>query len=323
MSGVAIALGVAGAAVALVAGAMPFYFFDFALLRKEPMDLSDPAQTKGTPYEACSLEIAKAYEFLKDKTLENWNITARDGVRLHARLLPAQGEGKGLIVLVHGYHSAALQDFSCVLPFYHRLGYHLLLIDQRAHGESGGRYITFGHMERYDVVCWLEEVVRRYGTDLPLFLDGISMGASTVMLCSSIKLPGKVRGIIADCGYTTPIAQFTHVLRRQFRLPAFPLIPLVGRMAKKRADFDFHAVDTRAELAKSRYPLLFIHGKNDSFVPPYMSEENYAACRTEKKLLLIDGADHGGSYLADRETCERALAHFLDVHTPSKGKRRG
>ncbi len=318
MSGALIALGVAGAATLLFGSAVPFYFFDYALLRKEPTDLSDPEQTRGTPYETCSAEIAKGLAWLKEQKKEDWFIRSKDGLRLHGTFLPAKDKPKGLILLCHGYHSAPEQDFSCVLPYYQSLGYHLLMIDHRCHGRSEGKYITFGDKERYDVVSWLEEVVRRYGRDLPIFLDGISMGATTVMLCSSMKLPGKVRGIIADCGFTTPIDEFTHVLKAQFHLPAFPLIPIVGKMAKKRADFDFKAVDTRKELASSRYPILFLHGKADSFVPCRMTEENYAACRGEKKLLLVDGADHGGSYLADQKACRSALVRFLHAHTPQK-----
>ncbi len=308
-----IALGVAVFALLVILVAMPFYFFSYAILRKEPMDLSDPEQTKGTQYEAFSGEIAKAISWVKQQKIEQMSVTSYDGLILKGKWI-SNPDQKGILLMFHGYHSEAVQDFACALPFYYSLGYSMLLVDQRAHGDSEGKYITFGAKERYDVMTWCEALVKRFGRHEPIFLDGISMGATTVLLASELKLAGNVRGIIADCGFTSPIEEFRHVLRTQFRLPAFPLIPLVQIIAKHRAEFVFDSVNTLDSLTRCRYPVLFIHGKEDHFVPTYMTEENYAACKSKKTMHLIDGAAHGGSYLTDKERCEKALKEFLFTH---------
>lgn len=311
--------GVAVAALLVMLIAMPFYFFSYALERKEPINLADPEQTKGTQYASLTSEIAQGVAWVKEQQKEDWWITSHDGLRLHGTYLPHPAP-KGILLMFHGYHSEAIQDFACALPYYHSLGYSMLLADQRAHGQSEGKYITFGDRERQDVVSWLTELVSRLGKQFPIFLDGISMGATTVMLAGSMKLPGNVRGIIADCGFTSPIAEFKHVLRTQFRLPAYPLIPLVQILAKHRCSFLFDSVDTIESMKHLRYPIIFVHGKDDDFVPTEMTVQNYHACRSEKTILLVDGAAHGGSYLADRAGCQKALKRFLETNNPVKQK---
>ena len=58
-------------------------------------------------------------------------------------------------------------------------------------------------------------------------------------------------------------------------------------------------------------PVLFIHGEADNFVPCDMSRENYVHCAAPKALITVPGADHGFSYLVDREGVEAALKRFF------------
>ena len=64
-------------------------------------------------------------------------------------------------------------------------------------------------------------------------------------------------------------------------------------------------------MKRCKVPVLFIHGTADSFVPYKMSEENYTACRVKKQLLLVGGAAHCGSYLADRKKYEETVEAFF------------
>ena len=43
-----------------------------------------------------------------------------------------------------------------------------------------------------------------------------------------------------------------------------------------------------------------------------MSEENYAACKAPKELLLVEGADHAQSYIKDQERYEAAVREFFE-----------
>lgn len=198
------------------------------------------------------------------------------------------------------------------MEFLHRLGYDVLLPYQRSHGESQGKYITYGVKERFDCQSWARYAARRFGEDKPLFLMGISMGAATVLMASGLELPGNIRGIVADCGFTTPWDIMAHVARRDYRLPPFPLLYLLDGLAWLRAGFRLKGADTRKALERNRIPVLFLHGEADSFVPLSMTEENFAACRAEKRLYTVPGAGHAQSFGVDPEGCKRALREFLE-----------
>ena len=172
------------------------------------------------------------------------------------------------------------------------LGYNLLAVDERAHGESEGTYITFGVRERHDVATWAAYAAMHFGPAHPLILDGLSMGAATVLMASELELPASVRGIIADCGFSSPYAIMKSVLH--WRCPwlvSGPLLALTGVFTRLFGGF--------------------IHGTGDQFVPCSMSQAAYDACTGEKRLILVEGAGHGQSYLVDRPRVQAAVREFL------------
>lgn len=245
---------------------------------------------------------------LAEYPAEDVEITSFDGLRLFARLLPLDN-AKGTILLFHGFHSTPDADFGCAVPLLRDMGYQLLLVEERAHQRSEGKYLTFGVRERQDVLLWAREMERRMGKAHPLYLEGISMGASTVLMASALDLPASVCGIIADCGFTSPADIVAEVMKgMHVPKPAQYLAELWCRLL---AHFSMWETSAPEALSKCKLPVLFIHGTADSFVPCRMTEENYAACASPKTLVLVEGAEHGESFLIDRPRCEKALREFL------------
>lgn len=240
---------------------------------------------------------------------EDLEILSFDGLRLHGRLLPLEN-AKGTILQFHGYRSCPDGDFGCAVPFMRSQGYQVLLVDQRAHQKSEGRYITFGILERQDALFWARELERRFGPEHRLYFDGISMGAATVLMASSLPLPESVRGIIADSGFSSPNAIIGSVIRR-LRLPAKPILWLMDLWCRLLTGASLGSYSVPEAMSQCQIPVLFVHGKADSLVPWEMSRENYDACQSKKTLLLVEGAEHGESFLVDRAACEKALAEFL------------
>ena len=247
---------------------------------------------------------------------EQLHVMSYDGKLLHAMYLPRQN-AKGTILLFHGYRSCWQIDFGLVLPYYYdELGYSLLLVDQRAHGLSQGKYLTFGVRERLDVLSWVTYMGQKCGQDAPLVLGGLSMGATTVLMASCFDFPANVRCIIADCGFTSPYAIAKSVLRRDFpRAPVRLLLPLCGVCTRIFAGFGLHDASTLDAVRESRYPILFIHGTGDKFVPCEMTKQAYTVCASPKELVLVPGAEHGKSYLVEPERVRAALKRFLDTYT--------
>ena len=263
------------------------------------------------PLEPYLDEIKAGKEWYLSQNLRKVEIESFDGVTLRADIFEAENP-KGVILLMHGYRTRALHDFTLVFSFYHDLGYHLVIPDQRACGNSDGTSITLGVKERFDCQSWANFAAKEFGEDLPLILDGISMGATTVMMASALPLPKNVSGIIADCGFTSPYEVVLSVLKST-HIPVFPNLQLAELFARGFAKFGFKDASTVDAMKQCRYPIFFIHGKKDDFVPYEMSVRNYDACISEKKKFFsVDEAGHGMCYLSDRETLQKEIISFFD-----------
>ena len=308
MTAVLLILAILLAVVLLALG-----LFLFACRRRPVPDLTDPAVIAGHGRAEQEEEILAGIALMREA--EDIFLPSHDGLRLHGQLLQQPG-AKGTILLFHGYRSSWIADFSIVLPYYYSLGYNLLAVDERAHGQSEGAYITFGVHESRDAATWAQYAAMHFGPEHPLFLGGLSMGATTVLLASALALPPSVRGVIADCGFSSPEAIMRSVLHAHVKwLPAGPLLGLMDVCTRAFAGFSIKEASTLDAVSKTNRPILFIHGTADTFVPCSMSQAAYDTCASEKQLVLVDGAKHGYSYLVDRPRVQAALADFLDKYT--------
>ncbi len=291
-----------------------FLAFRFAFLRRKNEGREFPLYENDQlrPFRKMREE---AMAYAANTPYETVTIRARDGLKLRARLYDVE-DAVGTIILFHGYRSFGECDFGCILPYYRdtrRL--RLLLVDQRAHGDSEGKYITFGTLERHDATDWAHYIVDRFGPH-PILLDGISMGGATVLLAAAEPLPDCVVGILADCAYSSPAAILCAV-GRQMKLPVNLILPGVRFFCRTLGHFDPIPVSIPEALSKSDLPVLMIHGTADGFVPHEMGVENSRA-RADIRFVSIEGADHGMSYLIDPDTVLQELGLFFDRYLPSQ-----
>ena len=139
-------------------------------------------------------------EWFFAQAYEEISVTSFDGLKLVAYNFPAEN-AKGTWLLIHGHQSAPLREYAGLARFFHELGYNVVLPYQRAHGKSEGTYITFGIKERYDVRDWILKINEIYGDTSPLYLEGISMGCTTVLMSLSFDLPANLQAVVADCKF--------------------------------------------------------------------------------------------------------------------------
>lgn len=223
---------------------------------------------------------------------------------------------RGLVILSPGYRSSPYKDFSVSGKLLFENGYDLLIVNQRAQGKSEGRYICFGQSEAKDIAAWSRMMEKRYAKDVPIYLSGVSMGATTVMLAMGEDISPRVKAVVADCGFSSAEKIVKHMIRKVLHMPEFPLYELADRAFRKRTGCTFSR-STETVLAENALPLLLVHGNADGFVYPWMSELNYeasAAGSSDKKLLLIEGANHAQSFLTEPETVGQAVLDFLGKH---------
>lgn len=254
-------------------------------------------------------ELQKCAEHLKQEENETVQITAQDGTPLVGHWIPCEN-AKRIIIAMHGWRSAWYKDFGMVSDFWENHDCSVLYAEQRGQGNSGGDFIGFGPIERYDCLDWIRWVSERCGSNAPIYLCGVSMGATTVLMAAGLDLPANVHGIMADCGFTSPHAIWKHVannnLHISFRLRGIMADTLYERKTQSDAAFE----STVDALRQSTVPVMLVHGTDDHFVPIEMTFENYTACAGPKKLFIVPEADHGMSYFVDRKGYEAAALEF-------------
>ena len=126
-----------------------------------------------------------------------------------------------------------------------------------------------------------------------------------------VGLPDNVRGIIADCGYTSPKDIFAHVLKSNYGLPDYPLLNMTEMIARKKAGFGYEGFRIPEVMKKCHIPVLFIHGEKDTFVPTHMSIDNYLNCSAPKELLIVPNAVHATSSMENPELYRSRAAAFM------------
>ena len=230
-----------------------------------------------------------------------------DGLQLLGHWYPCEGAVRN-VVCMHGWHGSWLKDFGDIIDFLHESKCNILLADERAQNGSEGKFMGFALLERYDCREWVKWVSEKTSQDLPVYIYGVSMGSATVMMTAGLDLPENVKGVIADCGYTSPQDIWKHLLHKNMHLPYGRLLDLMMKVKFElrtgERDIDHSSIDA---LKKCDLPVLFVHGAEDDFVPPEMSYRNYEAFEGDKELLIVEGAAHAVNYRTDPAAYEAAV----------------
>lgn len=263
----------------------------------------------GKQYEQVADDILSVIKEVDDLPYELVSIKASDGIRLIGRYYHFK-DGAPLQILFHGYRGCGIREFAGNNRLASSLGFNALVVDQRAHGKSGGHTISFGIKERFDCLSWAEYAAERFGLGTPVFLSGVSMGASSVLMASSLDLPINVKGIIADCPYSSP-KDIIRKVSTDAKLPPWLSYPFVVIGALIFGHFKLWDSSALESVARTKLPILLIHGEDDRFVPCDMSRRIFKACTGPARLLTVPYAGHGISYFVNTKLYSDAFAEFL------------
>lgn len=280
--------------------------FAFGVRRVHPENAHDIP--KGEQYQPERARMTKMIDDMLAVPCERVSIISRDGLKLSARYYHV-ADGAPVEIELHGYRGSAIRDFCGGNRLSREAGRNVLLIDQRGNGESEGRAITFGVKERYDCLDWIRYVLNRFGPDTKILLSGISMGASTALMVSGMDIPDNVKGVVADCPFSSP-KEIICKVGRDLHLPMNLLYPVVRLSARIFGGFDPDSVSAAEAVKHCRIPVLLMHGDDDRFVPCEMSRQIHANCASDCTLLITPRAGHGLSFILDQESYARAASEL-------------
>ncbi len=256
-------------------------------------------------------KIDKNIDIFRSIPFEEVEIRSFDKTKLAGRFYKVE-KSKKVMMLFHGYKSHIDVDGSRAVAICLERGFNVLAVHQRGHDKSEGKVITFGIFERLDLKEWVGYIKERLGEDCSILLMGLSMGAATVMMSSNFNIP-QIKGIYADCGYSSP-KEILKIGIQKMKLSPKLCYPFLLLSAKLFAKFDPEEITALEALAQSTVPITLIHGEGDNFVPCSMSERCFEKSSAKlKKLIKIPQAGHGLCYYVDTEVYEAALNEMLSI----------
>lgn len=240
---------------------------------------------------------------------EKVEVTAKDGITLRGTEYIKDDKINNWVIVLHGYHSNPESVISVGMHFSEK-GYNVLILYMRATGESEGEYIGMGWLDKDDLKCWIDLIVKQ-NSNANIVLHGSSMGAATVLMASGDELPNNVKAIIEDSGYTSVWDIFASEAKARFNLPEFPVLNMFEIVANYRAKYDIKEASALEQVKKATVPILFIHGDSDDFVPEYMCEKLYESANCKKDKLIIHGAGHTESRYKEPDIYYNKIFDFL------------
>ena len=264
---------------------------------------------------------ARKYARENHADLKDVSIQAEDSETLRGWYLAPQHDNGSAVLLLHGV-SDNREGVAGYAVLFAKNGYRVLLVDSRAHGESGGEIATYGIRERDDVHRWVSWLYSQAGTEC-VYGFGESMGAAIALQSRAVEKH------FCAVAVESPFATFREVSYERVgrfvgagpwfgrtigRLP----IEMAFLYARLRYGVDLRQADPSAALAHSTTPVLLMHGTADVNILPLNSARLVAANSAHSTLWLVPGAVHCGAYSAAPAEFERRLLDwFAAFKSPS------
>ena len=224
----------------------------------------------------------------------------------------------GTVILLHG-HSGDLRHNAYLVPWvgvFADAGYRVITLEQRGHGDSTGKWISYGAFESRDLVQVVDELQRQNLIAGPLAVFGHSMGASVAILAAAQD--PRIDAVVA----VSPFASLREEVRdfAAWRAPWSRWLIhdwFVNRAldaAGRTAGFNPDDADPARAIRHTDTPLLLMHGDNDPIVPVRHSRLIYQARPDHSHLVVFPGADHWSHMKVQFEQFREITLRWLETH---------
>ena len=254
-------------------------------------------------------EIKTMVQACLDMPFEPTSITSFDHKKLVARVY-RNPKSDTVCIMCHGYRGTPCRDFSGGGVDMVNNGFNVILISERGHYGSEGHSITFGVREKEDVKSWIDYARKEFGEDKRIVLVGISMGAASVLMASDYLKEGDK--VIADCPFTTPREVICSTIKNFLHMNPTLLWPVANLSSIIYGHTNLAKEDANVHVKKSKAKILIIHGEEDKLIPYQFSKRIANENPDKVRYELFPKAEHGISYIIDKERYQRVVNEFLN-----------
>ncbi len=214
----------------------------------------------------------------------------------------------GVVVLLHPIRGSRLSMLERARML-HAEGYSIVMIDLQAHGESPGKRITVGYLEKYDVRAAVG-FARQLHPNEPIGVVGVSLGGASALLASPLGIDAAV----LESVYPT----FTGAVHNRVAMRLGPLsfVPAELLLLQLRPQLGISDTQLRPidHIPNGGCAVLIMSGKEDRHTTESETREMFSVAGKPKELWLIDGASHVDLYHASPEDYKARVIRFLEQH---------
>ncbi|SEQ78598.1 Alpha/beta hydrolase family protein [Nitrosomonas sp. Nm51] len=245
---------------------------------------------------------------LADLPVESVNIPAGDGANVHGWLVNGE-HGNGAVLLVHSIRSNRVEMLSRA-RFLTAHGYHVLMIDLQAHGETPGSRITFGARESRNVESAINFLSRTFPNER-IGAIGVSLGAAAIVLA---RQDIRLSAVILESLHPTLEEAVENRLRLFLGESGTLFLPLLLAQIAFFTDTNVDELSPIKHINNLNSPVLFISGASDKHTTPPESERLFAAAREPKELWIVPGAGHFNMHEYAGKVYEQEVLEFLSYY---------
>lgn len=216
------------------------------------------------------------------------------------------------VILIHGLYQNRSMSI-IYINTYTRLGFNVLLIDLRAHGESDG-IITWGQTEIKDIDLWCD-YLRHTKQQNIIGIHGVSLGGAFALLHSGISIHS-ADFYIEDSSYSDLKSLYYNHLHNMVQLPTNSKM-LDILWAYSQICMYWHTGATLDDLSpqkavqKAKAPILFLHGDADTLIPPATLYDLYNNCQAPKEMHMFKNSIHAQGITDYPEEYNNVIYNFL------------
>ena len=241
---------------------------------------------------------------------EQIQVPVEDGISLSSWLIRAEPPVKGTVLYLHGVADCKIDGLR-LAKLLHDNRFNVFLYDARRHGESGGKFCTYGYYEKLDVVKLIDYLNARKDLTLgKIGAFGTSMGAAVAIQAAAVD--PRIAAVISENSFATLRSIFDDYQKRMIRLPFHYLRNLVIVRSERIANFRASDVSPVQSVKILDIPVLFIYGKNDRLITHNYSIMLYDNTPSKKELFPVEHASHNDTWEVGGKAYELKLLDFFE-----------
>jgi len=283
--------------ISIVLYILPRHVLPYAILQPQRIQTINTLETKNKPY-------------------KNIEVLTKDAIKLKGYFVESSIDTTyASIILIHGV-GGCKQHFTDLAIDLSNKGYNCWLFDNRAHGESGGQFSTYGYKEKEDISQIIDEIKRR-NQNLKLGVWGNSLGGAIAI--QAIEFDDRIDfGIIESTFTDLNKIVYDYQKRFSFGIGLKWMCDITLAKAEVIADFKSNVVKPIKSVTNIEKPMLIAHGNNDKNIKFEYGKALYENLASkDKEFIEVDKGGHNNMFTVGGEEYKNKLFHFLKKQTLS------